>query len=47
MEVFWDARGWLKLTLRTLAVLVALLVVLGAAGLLFSNHLRGPVIRYV
>src|SRR6267154_3482384 len=47
MEVFWDARGWLKLTLRTLAVLVALLVVLGAAVLLFSNHLRGPVIRYV
>jgi uncharacterized protein involved in outer membrane biogenesis len=47
MEAFWGARGWLKLTLRTLAVLVALLAVLGAAVLLFSNHLRGPVIRYV
>jgi len=47
MEASWGARGWLKLTLRTLAVLVALLAVLGAAVLLFSNHLRGPVIRYV
>ncbi|MFL6600272.1 MAG: AsmA family protein [Steroidobacteraceae bacterium] len=47
MEASWDARGWLKLTLRMLAFLVALLAVLGAAVLLFSNHLRGPVIRYL
>jgi uncharacterized protein involved in outer membrane biogenesis len=47
MEAFWDARGWLKLTLRMLAVLVAVLAVLVVAGLIFSKHLRGPVIRYV
>jgi uncharacterized protein involved in outer membrane biogenesis len=47
MEAFWDARGWLKLTLRMVAVLVAVLAVLVVAGLIFSRHLRGPVIRYV
>jgi AsmA family protein len=47
MEASWDGRGWLKLTLRTLAVLVALLAVLAAAGLILSGHLRGPIIRYV
>jgi uncharacterized protein involved in outer membrane biogenesis len=35
------------LTLRTLALLVALLAVLAAAVLILSSHLRGPVIRYV
>jgi uncharacterized protein involved in outer membrane biogenesis len=47
MEASWDARRWLKLTLRTLALLVALLAVLAAAVLILSSHLRGPVIRYV
>ncbi|MDB6102729.1 MAG: AsmA family rane protein [Gammaproteobacteria bacterium] len=47
MEAFWDARGWLKLTLRMVAVLVALAAVLVVAGLIFSRHLRGPAIRYV
>jgi AsmA family protein len=47
MEAIWDSRGWLKLTLRTLAVLSALLAVLVVAVLILSSHLRGPVIRYV
>src|SRR5882724_6146136 len=47
MEASWDARGWLKLTLWILATLLALLAVLAAAVLIISNHLRGPVIRYV
>jgi uncharacterized protein involved in outer membrane biogenesis len=37
----------MKLTLRMLATLLALLAVLAAAALIISNHLRGPVIRYV
>src|SRR3981081_2780058 len=47
MEASWDARRWLKLTLGTLALLVALLAVLAAAVVILSSHLRGPVIRYV
>src|SRR5579864_7944128 len=47
MEGFRDARRWPKLPLRMLAVLVALLAVLGGAGLIVSRHLRGLVIRYV
>jgi uncharacterized protein involved in outer membrane biogenesis len=47
MEGFRDAHRWLKLTLRMLAVLVALLAVLGMAGLIVSRHVRGPLIRYV
>jgi uncharacterized protein involved in outer membrane biogenesis len=47
MEASWDARRWLKLTLRMLALLVAMLAVLAAAVLILSSHLRGPVIRYV
>ena len=47
MEASWDARRGLKLILRMLAVLAALLTALVAAALIFSSHLRGPVIRYV
>jgi uncharacterized protein involved in outer membrane biogenesis len=47
MDASWDARRWLRFTLRSLTVLAALLALLAAAVLVFASHLRGPLIRFV
>ena len=38
---------WLRLTVRTLVILVALVASLIIGVLIFGSHLRGPIVRYV
>jgi hypothetical protein len=37
---------WLRLTVRTLGVLVALVALLTMGVVIFGSHLRGPFVRY-
>src|SRR5947209_3616213 len=47
MESSWDAHAALKLILRVLVILAALLAAALAVLLILSSHIRGPLIRYV